>query len=167
MEERGSTVKTGNEPYRKRAPKSKYTRFILDPFQIFCIEKRGDYMKAHPEMKNSEVTYHLGVIWRGMSPEEKIIYKNLAMQLQNNTCQVQRGKQKAHSDSSKTDSNSPQNSSASGEGSEPDLENDGATLKVPQIYVVPRGNLGADISDVSLSLLNEFQKGKAHPHKPN
>ncbi|EAY18868.1 HMG box family protein [Trichomonas vaginalis G3] len=143
----------------KVAKSKRYTRYILDPFQIFCIEKRNEYMKAHPKLKNSGITSMLAGIWREMSDSEKMQYNLIAMKLQNNKCKVER---KIKKNPSRTDSSKDSKGSSTPEISEPDLEADGnpafKTSNPPKIYIISRTGVGEDLSEVSYNLLKMQEK---------
>lgn len=144
---------------KKVARSKRYTRYILDPFQIFCIEKRNEYMKAHPELKNSEVTSILAGIWREMSENDKMQYNLIAMKLQNNKCKVER---KIKKNLPRSDSSKESKGSSTPEISEPDVEADGnpafKTSNPPKIYIISRTGLGEDLSEVSYNLLKMQEK---------
>ena len=139
---------------RKPGKTKRYTRYILDPFQIFCIEKRNDYMREHPDLRNSDVTSILAGIWRSMSEKEKQAYNIIAMQLQNNKCNVERKTKKAQP---KTEQTKDTTSTSTPEISEPDVEADPKVLfkpsAPPKIYVVSRTGVGEELSEVSYNLL--------------
>eukprot|EP01027_Heterolobosea_sp_BB2_P012522 GEZU01018141.1.p1 GENE.GEZU01018141.1~~GEZU01018141.1.p1 ORF type:complete len:179 (+),score=62.96 GEZU01018141.1:35-538(+) len=61
--------KDPNEP--KRPPNS---------YMLFCTDKREEARRAHPEMKNSEITKILGEMWQKLSEDEKKPYVDAANQ---------------------------------------------------------------------------------------
>lgn len=140
------------EPTKKS---NRYTRYILDPFQIFAIEKRNEILSRNPHMKNSELTNTLGFLWRRMSSEEKKVYQNLATKLHNNKCLIQRGKRGPNK--RKLLKYKEITQTARMETSEP--ENDGTVLKIPNIYIMPRGTFGVEASKASIQL-SESINGK-------
>lgn len=143
------------EPNRPNIMKTKtYTRYILDAFQIFCIERRNEYMKEHPELKNSEVTSILAGVWRNMPDKEKESYSSIARNLQNNKCKVERKirKVKAKNKPPK-DSTSQSNTEITEPDPEIDVGTSGITLPPPKIYIVSRTGMGEEISEVSYNLL--------------
>lgn len=137
----------------------RYVRYILDPFQIFCIEKRSDCMKEHPDLKSSEITSILATKWRSMNDVEKQPYLLYAMNLQNNKCNVERKKKKS---SHKDPPTSEPKTSSTPEISEPDV-GIGQTLNMktaepPKIYIVSRTGVGHELSDMSYNLLKIQEK---------
>lgn len=59
----------------------KHSRTSLDPFQIFCIEKRDEFLDKSCKIRISDVTSILGKIWRGMSIIEKSYYYTISREL--------------------------------------------------------------------------------------
>lgn len=59
-----------------------HQRFVLDPFQIYCIVNRSDVIKKNPTKKNSEITAILANSWKYITENEKQRYKYLALKLQ-------------------------------------------------------------------------------------
>jgi len=70
----------------------KYRRFVLDPFQIFCLENRPMLTKLNPKSKTFEITSMLSGIWRNLPEPQKQHYHMVALQLKNNKCSVSRKK---------------------------------------------------------------------------
>lgn len=143
------------DPGKANVVKTKtYTRYILDAFQIFCIKRRNDYMKEHPELKNSEVTSILAGLWRNMSDKEKESYTSIARNLQNNKCKVERKIRKV-----KTKTQQPKNDTSQSNTEitepDPDLEASASQISLPppKIYIVSRTGVGEEISEVSYNLL--------------
>ena len=115
-------LKENSEETKQKTWKTKrYTRYILDPFQIFCIEKRNEYMKDHPELKSSDVTSILAGVWRGLTDIEKQPYNMLAMKLQNNKCNIERKRRKIIP---KNDNTKDQKQQPTSEISEPDVDSE-------------------------------------------
>lgn len=151
----GKPIDIQPKPGRAR----RYVRYILDPFQIFCIEKRNEYMKDHPDLKSSEITSILATKWRSMSEMEKQPYLIYAMNLQNNKCNVERKKKRT---SQKDSTASEPKTSSTPEISEPDV-GIGPSLNIkasepPKIYIVSRTGVGHDLSDISYNLLKMQEK---------
>lgn len=150
---------TENETKQTTWKTKKYTRYILDPFQIFCIEKRNEYMKDHPDLKSSDVTSILAGIWRGLTDIEKQPYNMLAMKLQNNKCNVERKRRKLPS---KNDHIKELKPASTPEISEPDVDSEQnfsfKTSSPPRIYIVSRTGLGEELSEVSYNLLKLQEK---------
>lgn len=140
-----------NTDYKRKPRNTKrYTRYILDPFQIFCFKKRNEYMRQHPELKNSDVTSILASTWRSMSKIEKQTYNLIAMQLQNNKCNVERKTRRTRQSKKPINISTP-------EISEPDIETNPTgvfkALAPPKIYIVNRTGVGEELSEVSYSFL--------------
>ena len=70
----------------------KFRRFILDPFQIFCLENRDKVNKLNPNSKTFEITSILSTIWRNLNEQQKQHYHLMAIQLKNNKCSISRKK---------------------------------------------------------------------------
>lgn len=152
---------------RKSKSYKKYTRYVLDPFQIFCIEKRSEFLLEHPELKNSEVTSILGSIWRNMPPEEKQTYNTLAMRLKNNKCSVQRKIKKNSGEIEIPIEKQKEDLKGSTEASEPDVECDiKGIIPIPRIHVVSRAGIGAELSELSKTLLSNQDDVKNKLQKP-
>lgn len=153
--------KVSDDSSRKSKSFKKYTRYVLDPFQIFCIEKRSEFLLEHPELKNSEVTSILGSIWRNMPQEEKQTYNTLAMRLKNNKCSVQRKIKKPINEEETLHEEIKDRSKGSTEGSEPDVEYDnGGSLHIPRIHVISRSGVGSNVSEISKILLAHQEEPK-------
>ncbi|OHT03952.1 hypothetical protein TRFO_28674 [Tritrichomonas foetus] len=60
------------------AAPSKPNRDHIEPFQIFCLEKRAKVAKMHPNLSSSRITSLLGTLWRATPQQEKQIYANMA-----------------------------------------------------------------------------------------
>ena len=90
-----SSIDLVNFPKQKTS--KKYTRFVLDPFQIFCLENRPLFVKRFPNKKIYEITSMLASVWRSLPESQKQNYHSMALQLKNNKCSVNRktkGKEK-------------------------------------------------------------------------
>lgn len=72
----------------------RFVRYILDPFQIFCLERRLILRKQFPEKKIYEITSMLSQIWRGLSEDQKKYYHNMASKLKNNRFRIRRRRKK-------------------------------------------------------------------------
>ena len=111
-------------------------------------------MREHPELKNSDVTSILAGTWRSMSESEKQAYNLIAMQLQNNKCNVERKTKKTNP---KNEQPKEPATPSTPEISEPDVETDPtAVFKAsapPKIYIVNRTGVGEELSEVSYNLL--------------
>lgn len=145
-------METSNDSPQKDPKVKTYMRFVLDPFQIFCIEKRPEYISKHPELKSFEITALLGQIWRNIKEDERYHYQVLAQKLQKNKTIVSRKYRKVESpDPGQNPSKS------SSEGSEPDISNEIQIkgFKIPKIHVIDRNGFGLSISDLSLKVLQD------------
>ena len=60
------------------------TRYVLDPFQIYCYEKRPEVQELYPLLKTSEVTSFIAEQWRKLPENMKQKYRYLALVLKNN-----------------------------------------------------------------------------------
>lgn len=79
------------QPEKGKISKQKaYTRFVLDPFQIFCLVNRSTLIEKNPGKKNSEITSMLATIWRALPDTQKQKYQYYASKLQHNKCKVER-----------------------------------------------------------------------------
>lgn len=67
-----------------------YTRFILDPFQIYCLANRKSFKAKFPDKKNSELTSMLASSWRALTDEKKHDYQMIASKLEHNKCKIKR-----------------------------------------------------------------------------
>jgi len=72
------------------AKTKKFKRFVLDPFQIFCLENREQVNKLNPTSKTFEITSILSAVWRNLPENQKQHYHMMAVQLKNNKCMVTR-----------------------------------------------------------------------------
>ncbi|OHS93108.1 hypothetical protein TRFO_40576 [Tritrichomonas foetus] len=50
----------------------------VEPFQIFCLERRPEIVRQHPQLTSSKVTSLLGTLWRATSPAVKRYYIDVA-----------------------------------------------------------------------------------------
>ena len=136
-----------------------YTRYVLDPFQIFCIEKRNDFILEHPQLKSSEITSALSQIWRNMSLEEKQTYNTLAMSLQNNRISVKKKKKMIDL----TNINTKKEKIFLSETSEPDIFLEKKkSFSIPKIYVIKRNDFNVEISAISKNVLKEHDNKIIH-----
>lgn len=70
--------KTKTTPKKKRRPSNQPKR-PANPFLFFSHHKNREVAQAHPHLKrSSDVLKKLGEIWRGMSDDEKEIYRKMA-----------------------------------------------------------------------------------------
>lgn len=53
---------------------------FLEPFQVFCIQKRSEIQKSNPLLSSSDVTSLLGKMWRSMSISHRLPYTEMASQ---------------------------------------------------------------------------------------
>ena len=53
---------------------------ILEPFQVFCTERRDALQRENPHLTASDITSLLSQIWRSMRFEEKIPYVSISRQ---------------------------------------------------------------------------------------
>lgn len=60
------------------------TRYVLDPFQIYCYEKRPEVQELYPSLKTSEVTSFIANNWRKLPETAKQKYRYIALVLKNN-----------------------------------------------------------------------------------
>lgn len=66
------------------------TRFIdaksirnehIEPFQIFCLDKRPEVSKIHPNLSSSQITSILGAMWRATSQSIKQYYSYMSFKI--------------------------------------------------------------------------------------
>lgn len=53
---------------------------VLEPFQVFCTERRDALQRENPHLTASEITSLLSQIWRSMRFEDKIPYVSISRQ---------------------------------------------------------------------------------------
>lgn len=135
-----------------------YERFILDPFQIFCMENRKSLQEQFPEMKSSEITAFLGEKWRSLNESEKTNYKNLAFSLINNKCLIQRTpKTHGRRNNLYTIVKTKEKINNAGQIRTPNpnkiKENQLLGLYIPKLFIVPRIGVDNHTSNLSIEIL--------------
>lgn len=60
--------------------KSKRSNHV-EPFQVFCLERRPELVKEHPNLSSSQITSILGSMWRSISPDIKQYYNCLSAKM--------------------------------------------------------------------------------------
>ena len=60
---------------------SKYNIQQMEPFHIFCFEKRFEISRTFPKLASSKITSLLGTLWRSLSNSEKQSYIDVASKL--------------------------------------------------------------------------------------
>ena len=53
---------------------------FLEPFQVFCIQKRNEIQKTNPLLSSSDITSLLGKMWRSMDSSHRSPYIEMASQ---------------------------------------------------------------------------------------
>lgn len=56
---------------------------FLEPFQVFCIQKRSEIQKTNPLLSSSDITSLLGKMWRSMDSSHRLPYVEMASQYNN------------------------------------------------------------------------------------
>ena len=51
----------------------------IEPFQIFCLDKRPEISKIHPNLSSSQITSILGAMWRATSQNIKQYYSYMSL----------------------------------------------------------------------------------------
>lgn len=115
-------------------------RQIIEPFQIFCLEKREDVAMKNPNLNSSEVTSLLGYLWRSLTPEKKEFYISMSIRPIRTVNETQSYKMNKLPKPKVKIPKAIENTKVS-------------QKRPPMIYVVPRGSIGKEISEVSFSLL--------------
>ena len=63
----------------------KYSTFLhhlrMEPFQVFCHEKRAEVCRTNPHLSSSHITSLLGSMWRSLKPREKQAYIDVAVSM--------------------------------------------------------------------------------------
>lgn len=53
----------------------------MEPFQVFCHEKRPEVCRSNPYLSSSRITSLLGSMWRSLKPYEKQAYIDIAVSM--------------------------------------------------------------------------------------
>lgn len=133
----------------------RYKRYVLDPFQIFCIHRRRDILSSKPNLKPGEITGILGRIWRNMTSENKEEYILLAKKLEDNTCHVTRKKKYIGTFDLETLLSSENFSKLIGDAQNKLDTQENMCLHTPRLFIVPRSGSNSDLSDISYALISE------------
>ena len=64
----------------------------LDPFQIYCIEKRKEVATAHQHLSSSKINSILANQWRELDEKERENYANISISLESRTRSKRRQK---------------------------------------------------------------------------
>lgn len=83
-------TKNDDEEPREKKGSKRHTRFVLDPFQIFCLENRPIFVRRYPHYKIYEITSVLASVWRSLPEAQRNHYHVMALKLKNNTCCTKR-----------------------------------------------------------------------------
>lgn len=120
----------------------------VEPFLIFCYERRQATSQQNPFLNSSGITSLLGSIWRSMNDEEKQIYVEMAMQIKTldkipHTFSLQNRKI-----SSKYQSSILQQSHKTEEKNVP-LTQNSPPMYIPKITIMSRNGFGIDAEEIS------------------
>ncbi|EAX90721.1 HMG box family protein [Trichomonas vaginalis G3] len=78
----------GTQTFYSILPPSDYSSFLhhlrMEPFQIFCHEKRAEVSRNNPQLSSSKITSLLGTMWRSLKPYEKQSYIDVALSMKPN-----------------------------------------------------------------------------------
>ena len=62
---------------KRKSPQRLPKRASLEPFQVFCTEKREQLNRENPQLNPSEITSLLSQMWRSMDVEQKTVYVSI------------------------------------------------------------------------------------------
>ena len=62
---------------KRKSPRRLPKRASLEPFQVFCTEKREQLNRENPQLTPSEITSLLSQMWRSMDVEQKTVYVSI------------------------------------------------------------------------------------------
>ena len=138
----------------------------VEPFQIFCLERRAEIVKQHPNLTSSKITSILGSLWRSTSPSLKQYYSDVASSVQLSRPRITKKKSQNKSQSSPV--LMPSLSSSSGEEedviqSKPiNVGKSSIQILSPPVnlFIVPRAKTSSAIAISEIS----FRKSMATPY---
>lgn len=69
-------INSSNYSYAKNIRKEH-----IEPFQIFCLDKRAEIVKMHPNLSSSQITSIMGTMWRSTSQNIKQYYNYMSLKM--------------------------------------------------------------------------------------
>jgi hypothetical protein len=125
-------------PRTVRIPKHQSKKRITDPFQVFCAQKREEITARHPGDPVGSITSILASIWRGLRPEQKVYYAELARRFDSDYGEICSG-----TDPVRTESSSEMK------------------ITIPMIFIVPRNGCSAAPHQASLTFMDLLVQAKS------